>query len=60
MVKGWRKTIPWVENGAFIPLADQEMPQVRISESSNYLRGSSNVPYTKKMTWEIPGLFQVR
>ena len=42
----------YLENREFIPIADQEMPEVRISENENFLLGSSNVPYAKRVTWE--------
>jgi len=38
--------------GKFISLANREMPELRISESDNYLLGSSNVPYATRVTWE--------
>ena len=35
-----------------VQLADQEMPDIRISESSRRLLGSSNVPYAREVTWD--------
>lgn len=36
----------------FVQLADQEMPDIRISENSQTLLGSSSLPYAKRMTWD--------
>ncbi len=35
-----------------IPLADQEMPEIRISENGTRLLGFSMEPYAKEMTWD--------
>jgi hypothetical protein len=40
------------ETGRFTQLADPQMPELRISETSATLLGYSNVPYAKQMTWE--------
>ncbi len=40
------------ETDRFVQLADEEMPNLRISENASTLLGSSNVPYAKRMTWE--------
>ena len=39
------------EKGKFIPLADELMPDLRVTQNNNYLIGSSNVPYMKEITW---------
>ena len=36
----------------FVQLADPEMPDIRISENSQRLLGSSSVPYAKRVTWD--------
>ncbi len=36
----------------FIPLADREMPGIRVGESDSYVVGYSNVPYAKRATWD--------
>jgi len=36
----------------FVQLADQEMPEIRISGNSRTLLGSSSVPYAKLVTWD--------
>jgi hypothetical protein len=35
-----------------VQLADEQVPDVRIDESSNYLIALSNVPYARQATWE--------
>ncbi len=36
----------------FVQLADMEMPEIRITESSQTILGSSSVPYAKWVTWD--------
>ena len=36
----------------FIQLADKDMPDIRISENSHTLLGSSSIPYAKRVTWD--------
>jgi dipeptidyl aminopeptidase/acylaminoacyl peptidase len=42
----------YAEKGNFVPLADKEVPAIRTSESVNYLLGSSNIPYARRVTWD--------
>ena len=36
----------------FVQLADMEMPDIRISENSHTILGSSGLPYAKRTTWD--------
>lgn len=36
----------------WVQLADKNMPEVSVSENSNYALGSSRKPYLKEMTWD--------
>ena len=40
------------EDNRFVQLADTKMPDIRISENSHTLLGSSRVPYAKLVTWD--------
>jgi len=40
------------EEDRFVQLADLEMPDIRISENSQFLLGSSTIPYAKRVTWD--------
>jgi dipeptidyl aminopeptidase/acylaminoacyl peptidase len=40
------------ETDTFLPLATPEIPDLRVSEADNYLLGSSQVPYAKRVTWD--------
>jgi len=46
----------------FIQLADEEIPEVRLSDNPNYLLGFSGVPYQKEITWygNIQDVYSVR
>jgi dipeptidyl aminopeptidase/acylaminoacyl peptidase len=39
-------------SGNFVPLADEQMPVVRITNCPSVLLGSSDVPYAKRVTWD--------
>ena len=36
----------------FIPLADKLMPEIRISDNMHTLRGSPDIPFAKRVTWD--------
>jgi dipeptidyl aminopeptidase/acylaminoacyl peptidase len=36
----------------FVPLSDPDMPSIRISDNTQILLGSSNVPYARMATWD--------
>jgi dipeptidyl aminopeptidase/acylaminoacyl peptidase len=41
-----------LDSGKCIPLADEEIPYVNVSENSRFSLGSSDVPYLKLITWD--------
>jgi dipeptidyl aminopeptidase/acylaminoacyl peptidase len=40
------------EEDRFVQLADEDMPEIRISENRHTLLGSSSKPYAKRVTWD--------
>jgi dipeptidyl aminopeptidase/acylaminoacyl peptidase len=42
----------YLEESKFVPLASTEMPGLSISETDNYLVGSSSIPYAQRTTWD--------
>jgi dipeptidyl aminopeptidase/acylaminoacyl peptidase len=36
----------------YVPLADRLMPDIRISDNTHTLLGSSDIPYAKRVTWD--------
>lgn len=40
-----------LDTGNTVPLADEEMPEVRLSQSLDYALGMSDIPYRKELTW---------
>ncbi len=38
-------------SGTFVPLADESMPDIQISQNASLVPGSSMLPYMKELTW---------
>ena len=41
-----------IETGITIPLTDDEMPFIAVSDNPNYVLGYSDIPYLKEITWD--------
>lgn len=41
-----------LDDDRWVQLADKEMPDVSVSQNSDYALGSSSVPYLQEMTWD--------
>ena len=57
--KQWKKrkdrtyrAVYHLDSGKCIPLANEEIPYVNVSENSRFSLGSSDVPYQKLITWD--------
>lgn len=47
------RSVYHMNSDRWVQLADRKMPEVEMTQNSNYALGSSNVPYLQLMTWDF-------